>query len=256
MTMTVYPVPALRDNYIWMLVDEQAGCAFAVDPGAAKPVVAFLSEKNLFLAGVLLTHHHADHSGGISELQRQFPGLAVYGSPLSPLSILTERKGEGDVIDCGFASFTVLAVPGHTLDHQVYYGGGMLFSGDTLFSAGCGRIFEGTVSLMFASLQKLLGLPSETKMYCGHEYTEANLKFAAVVEPDNSFVSDRLREIAADKSGSVCTLPSTLGEERQFNPFLRCGESAVVHAAQRHAGRSLQDAVSVFGVLREWKNIF
>jgi len=252
--MKIFALRALRDNYIWMITDAGTGTAWAVDPGIAAPVMTFLSENNLSLKGVLLTHHHADHSGGIHELQQSCDSLQVVGSPLSPFATLTDRLGEGSSVSCGSLKLQVIPIPGHTLDHQAYYGGGMLFSGDTLFSAGCGRIFEGTVPQMYASLQKLAALPDATQIYCGHEYTAANLAFAETVEPQNRDIKNKIQ--ALKKSEKNCTLPSTLSDEKLFNPFLRCSEPAVVSAAERCAGRSLTDPVSVFGVLREWKNTF
>jgi hydroxyacylglutathione hydrolase len=250
----VVPVRALRDNYIWMIVDDAARTVWAVDPGEAEPVLHFIKKRNLVLSGILLTHHHGDHAGGIPDLLKA-AHVPVYASAKSPHAFVTHRLCEGDIAHCGTLQFEVLEIPGHTLDHAGYFGHGMLFSGDTLFSAGCGRVFEGTPAMMFATLKKLekiAVLDPATKVYCGHEYTLANLRFAKTVEPENSDISKKITQV----QNMACTLPSRLSDELLFNPFLRCEEPAVIRAAGQHAGRELSSSVEVFQVLREWKNGF
>ena len=255
--MPVIPVSALQDNYIWLMVDDKTRSAWAVDPGEAPPVLTFCDDNGLALKGVLLTHHHADHSGGIETLMGRYPTLMVSGASQSPVAILTHRMEEGETLQCGPFTLRTLAIPGHTLDHMAFVGDGILFCGDTLFSAGCGRIFEGTPGMMYASLQKLMALPEETEVYCGHEYTLANLAFAAMVEPWNPVLRAKIQQVLLMKrAGQACTLPSCLRDEKRINPFLRCAEPDVIAAAEAHAKKHLASPIAVFTELREWKNNF
>lgn len=248
----IRPIRALKDNYIWLLSDESQQQAWVVDPGDAKPVITELKKNGLTLAGILVTHHHLDHSGGIAELL-QFAGkIPVYGANNSPLSSITHRLNDNDEIACGKYQFKIIAIPGHTLDHIAYYGENSLFCGDTLFSGGCGRVFEGTYLQMFSSLKKLSALNDATNIYCGHEYTLANLYFAQHVEPNNKWIMEKI--IWAKESS--CTLPSTLGEEKLINPFLRCEILEIIQAAEKFANQTLAQPVEVFTCLREWKNKF
>ena len=217
------PLPALRDNYIWMLADTSAGTALVVDPGEARPVVEVLAADRLALTSILLTHHHADHIGGVPELAAQFPAATIHAPHDDRISRATHRVGDGDVVEIvsPAARFQVLEVHGHTRSHVAYYGEGLLFCGDTLFSLGCGRLFEGTPAEMLASLDRLAALPGNTRVCCAHEYTLANATFALTVEPDNGALLARTDAARKLRAQDAPTLPTVLGEELAANPFLR-----------------------------------
>jgi hydroxyacylglutathione hydrolase len=249
----IIPVRAFSDNYIWMLLDDN-NQVWAVDPGDSRPVIDFIRQHEYRLAGIFLTHHHLDHSGGIAELVAYAGNIPVVGSHRSQIKSINHFVQTGSQIESASFSLQTIEIPGHTLDHVAYYNNEVLFCGDTLFSAGCGRIFEGTVEMMYASLQLLLQLGDNIKVYCGHEYTLNNLLFAQMVEANNVYLTDRIEQVRKMPSENDCTLPSTLGEEKRINPFLRCREPEVVHSAELHAGRKLATEVEVFGCLREWKN--
>jgi len=253
--LEIVPLPAFQDNYIWTLRDGRH--AAVVDPGEAGPVKAYLARENLSLAAILATHHHPDHVGGIAELVAM-KKVPVFGPKGEPIPALTHPLGQDDKVSIPelAAAFTVLDIPGHTRAHVAYYGLGSLFCGDTLFACGCGRVFEGTPAQMLASLSKLAALPDETKVYCGHEYTLANIKFARAVDPGNAALAAREERATALRAAGKPTLPSTLGEERATNPFLRCGEPVVVESANKYLGSRIGDPVSVFAAIREWKNRF
>lgn len=249
----IVPVNAFKDNYVWILRDGSS--AVAVDPGEARPVLDYLSREKLSLAAILATHHHPDHVGGIAELLQEYR-VPVYGPRNEPIATLTHPVSEGDHVripELG-ASFSVLDIPGHTRAHIAYYGAGALFCGDTLFACGCGRLFEGTAEQMYASLQKLLALPDDTKVYCGHEYTLANIGFAKSVEPQNAALAKREERDKRLRASGRPTVPSTLGEEKATNPFLRCREPAVVESANKYLGARAADPVRVFAAIRDWKN--
>jgi len=256
--LNVRPVRAFADNYIWLIdAPRTPGRVVVVDPGDAAPVIAELERSGASLAAILLTHHHADHIGGVERLL-QLGEVPVVGPQDSRIPICSSRVGDGErcnLPDLGLG-FDILAVPGHTLSHIAFWGHGVLFSGDTLFSAGCGRMFEGTPSQMNTSLDRLRGLPSDTQVYCGHEYTAANLRFALAVEPDNAAILDHRDVVERLRSADVPTLPSTMGRETQINPFLRCNKDMVRAAAEAHTGRTLSAAANVFGALRAWKDQF
>lgn len=256
--LNVRPVRAFSDNYIWLIDSLRAdGRVAAVDPGDAAPVVAELQRSGASLAAILLTHHHPDHIGGVPELLRHWD-VPVFGPDDTRIAQRTHTVREGErceLPDLGL-SFETLQVPGHTLSHIAFWGHGSLFSGDTLFSAGCGRMFEGTPTQMNASLTKLKNLPPDTRMFCGHEYTAANLRFALTVEPANSAALEYQDRVEHLRAAGHPSLPSTLSLEIRVNPFLRCDDPRVVAAAERHAGRSLPGAAEVFGVLRAWKDQF
>jgi hydroxyacylglutathione hydrolase len=251
--LEIVPLPAFQDNYIWTLRDGKH--AAVVDPGEARPVQDYLAKEGLTLVAILATHHHPDHVGGIAELVTQ-DKVPVFGPKGEPIPALTHPVGQGDsaVIPALGASFSVLDIPGHTRAHVAYYGLGSLFCGDTLFACGCGRVFEGTAAQMLQSLTKLAALPDETKVYCGHEYTLANIKFARAVDPGNALLAAREERAQRLRDAGRPTLPSTLGEERATNPFLRCAEPAVVESANKYLGARAADAVRVFAAIREWKN--
>ena len=257
--MNISPIPAFTDNYIWQLNDGEQ--AYVVDPGDAKPVVNFLDNNGLKLAGILITHHHWDHTGGVKELLNAWPGIPVYG-PVNPsIADITHPLKEGDSITLLNSTFVVYELPGHTLDHIAFYherfnDHDVLFCGDTLFSSGCGRLFEGTAAQMFESLSKLKTLPAETLVYCTHEYTEANLAFAAAVEPDNKDVEHRIVEVRSLRSQNQPTVPSSLGLELKVNPFLRWDADSVIASANEQSGTMNHEAVEVFAAIRAWKDHF
>jgi hydroxyacylglutathione hydrolase len=253
--LEIVPLCAFQDNYIWTL---RAGkYAAVVDPGEARPVQEYLAREGLTLAAILATHHHPDHVGGIAELV-EMTKVPVFGPKGEPIPALTNPVGQGDSVEIPAlaASFTVLDIPGHTRAHVAYYGLESLFCGDTLFACGCGRVFEGTPEQMLASLSKLAALPDATKVYCGHEYTLANIKFARAVDPDNSVLAARAERAAKLRAAGRPTLPSTLGEERATNPFLRCAEPVVIESANKYLGARVADPARVFAAIREWKNRF
>jgi hydroxyacylglutathione hydrolase len=251
----VIPLRAFKDNYVWTLRD--AGVAAVVDPGEAQPVLGYLASENLRLVAILATHHHQDHVGGIAELLQRHP-VPVYGPRGEPITTLTHPVGGGDrvVLKELDVSFEVLDIPGHTRAHIAYYGANMLFCGDTLFACGCGRVFEGTPQQLHASLERLTTLPDETRVYCGHEYTLANIAFAKAVEPDNAALLEREASDAQLRREDRPTLPSTIGREKATNPFLRVARPAVIQSANKYLGRRISDPAGVFAALRQWKNQF
>lgn len=259
--MTLTPLPAFDDNYLWLLDNGRE--ALVVDPGDAGPVMAALDARGLTLAGILLTHHHSDHVGGVDALRPRLQG-PVYGPRHERLPEPVQRLQGGDRVELLGLAFDVLDVPGHTAGHIAYFttaadGGPLLFCGDTLFSAGCGRLFEGTPAQMHASLQALAVLPADTRVCCAHEYTLANLRFAREVDPDNAVLAAYAARCEAERAAGRPTLPALLGTETRINPFLRCAEPALREAARRHAPARLPaepGPVDVFATLREWKNGF
>ena len=258
--LTVLPVPAFNDNYIWLIA--RGTIAVVVDPGDAKPIEAVLHERGLELAAILLTHHHADHMGGVAAMSAARPrGLEVYGPRAENIPGVTIPLDDGDIVSLTTLdlSFDVIAVPGHTRGHIAYHEAGstpMLFCGDTLFAAGCGRLFEGTAAQMHASLDRLAALPAETRVYCAHEYTQSNLRFARAVEPESRALIDRERSVMATRATLQPTLPSTIALERATNPFLRADEPTVRDAAERHSPGAGASSLATFTALRRWKDSF
>lgn len=254
---SVRPIRAFSDNYIW-LIENGTGQAVVVDPGEAGPVSEALAADGLTLAGILVTHHHFDHTGGVASLAETW-GCPVVGPENPAIDAVTRRVAAGDTVHVLDSRFEVLEVPGHTLDHIAYFRPGeapLLFCGDTLFAGGCGRVFEGTFPMMFESLQRLAALPDDTRVYCAHEYTLANLAFAEAVEPDNVDLQERIAHARALREEDSPTVPSLLSTERATNPFLRCSQDAVLKglaAADRSADGRPQDR---FAALRQWKDGF
>ncbi len=256
--LKVHPVRAFADNYIWLIESPVSRThVVAVDPGEAAPVSAELRSRGLSLAAILLTHHHPDHIGGVPELLRDWP-IPVIGPDDSRIEHRTRTVRDGETCELpGLGlGFEILQVPGHTLSHIAFFGHGALFCGDTLFSAGCGRMFEGNPTQMNASLNRLSAVPGATRIFCGHEYTAANLKFAHAVEPANDAVETYRVEVERVRAAGQPSLPSSMALEIQVNPFLRCDVPVVRAAAEAHAGRPLTAPGEVFGVLRAWKDQF
>lgn len=253
----IIPIPAFKDNYIWTLHNRQH--AVVVDPGDAAPVRAYLDARKLKLAAILCTHHHNDHVGGVCELAQVY-NAQVHGPQHEDIPCLSHAAGEGDVIEVPELGIklAVLEIPGHTRGHLAYLGCGGIFCGDTLFGCGCGRIFEGTAGQLFHSLQRLADLPGETKVYCAHEYTEANIRFALACEPGNAQLKQHQEDSRALRAAGRPTLPSTIALEKATNPFLRCAMPEIIHSAERQSGLKLptDDEAAVFAALREWRNHF
>ncbi len=257
--MNLLALPAFTDNYIWMLHDGRQ--AVVVDPGDATPVVQALQHLGLQLQAILVTHHHADHVGGVDAL-RNATGARVYGPAREKIPQPVVALGAHDVVETLGLRFEVIDVPGHTAGHIAYYcaamdGAPLLFCGDTLFSGGCGRLFEGTPAQMLDSLDQLAALPADTRVCCAHEYTLSNLKFARAVEPGNETLLHHTNDCEALRSQNLPTLPSNMALERQINPFLRVRQNTVAQAAQAFDAQVQQDdAVAVLATLRQWKNEF
>ncbi len=257
--MQIDPVPAFRDNYIWLM--HRDGQAIVVDPGDAAPVARVLAERGLHLGAIVVTHHHADHVGGVNSLV-QSTGATVYGPAHSPFPNIDRRLKEGDRIELLGLAAQVYAVPGHTLDHIAYWlaqahdGAGALFCGDTMFACGCGRLFEGTAAQMNASLSRIAAFPQSALAYCAHEYTASNIRFALAVEPGNAELRAREQDCAKRRDRGEPTVPSTIALEKATNPFLRCTQPEVRAAIRRHAPGTADDEISLFGALRAWKDSF
>ncbi|MGI9275359.1 MAG: hydroxyacylglutathione hydrolase [Endozoicomonas sp.] len=261
--LRVEAIPAFTDNYIWLLYDAGLN-GVVVDPGEAGVVEDYLAENKIELQGLIITHHHADHTGGIAELtaNRDIP---VYGPENPAIKGITQTVKGGDSLNLLGTDFDILATPGHTLDHLAFFASPegrspVLFCGDTLFSGGCGRLFEGTAEQMQNSLDRLRQLPGETEVYCAHEYTQANLQFAVAVEPENQALKERVREVEQLRAENLRTVPSRIGLERMTNPFLRTSEPEVIAAAKARGTVSVinnpRQEADVLGIIREWKDNF
>ncbi|MFA7268413.1 MAG: hydroxyacylglutathione hydrolase [Sterolibacterium sp.] len=256
----IVPVRAFSDNYIWLL--RRGNQAAVIDPGDAAPVLDYLDRQQLVLCAILATHHHADHIGGIEGLLAHYE-VPVFGPSGEPIATLTHPLNDGARIELPSlaADFDVIAVPGHTRAHIAYYDSkhpscGSLFCGDTLFACGCGRVFEGTAAQLRHSLAHLAALPGATRIYCAHEYTQANIRFALAVDPDNAALHERAEEVARLCAAQQPTVPTTMAQELAVNPFLRWNAPAIIEAAQRFRGASLTQADEVFAAIREWKDGF
>ena len=254
--MKIDPIPAFDDNYIWCLSNSESNSAVVVDPGDASPVLSHLKKHGLQLTAILITHKHWDHIGGIQRLIEVYPGIPVYGPRNEMIDGVTLKVGEGESIELHEigAIFEVLDVPGHTEGHIAYLGKEVLFCGDTLFAAGCGRVFSGTHAQLNASLQKIASLSPATRLYCAHEYTLDNLGFAQWVEPESKALKQRIQRDRASRKAGLPTLPSTLKDELATNPFLRCHIPQVIEAAEKYAGRGLSGGEAVFTAIRNWKD--
>jgi len=258
---TVLAVPAFADNYIWLLGHDQGPEVAIVDPGDAHPVLAAIEAGGLRPVAILITHHHRDHTGGIEAIVARHP-VPVYGPAHEDIPHRQHPLGEGDHLPLPAisAALQVMDVPGHTRGHIAYYqppdpaGGAQLFPGDTLFTAGCGRLFEGTAEQMQHALARLRALPDDTLVYCAHEYTQANLVFAHIAEPENDAISQRLQAVRAARQAGRATVPAPLGLEKATNPFLRWDAPNLVDHAETFAGRPLKTAVEVFAAVRHWKD--
>jgi len=255
----IHPIPAFDDNYIWIFANEADKTACVVDPGDAGPVLTYLTGHGLTLTEILITHHHADHVGGLGALIERY-APRVSGPKSSGIKGITNHVFENDTVTVFDTEFLVIEVPGHTLDHIAYFSENqqrpILFCGDTLFAAGCGRLFEGTPQMMQKSLAKLSALDETTAVYCTHEYTLANLKFAVAAEPDNSALATRVDEEKTKRQQDNPTLPSSIGLELATNPFLRCDQQSLQrHMAQR-ASAMHSDELDTFTQLRQWKDNF
>lgn len=258
--LDITPINAFSDNYIWMIASADGNEAFLVDPGDGKAAQDALDKAGLRLAGVLITHHHPDHVGGLDALLSK-TNVPVYGPNNPAISQINQRVNEGDRLTVFGVEFAVMEVPGHTLDHIAYYSADagqtpVLFSGDTLFAGGCGRIFEGDPAMMCQSLLSLCNLPESTLIYCAHEYTLGNLDFALAVEPENKQLSERIEFDQQRRNNNTPTVPSTLAMELATNPFLRCDQADVITAVQDRLSQGAKEQKHVFAAVRAWKDNF
>lgn len=266
--LDVQPIKAFSDNYIWCLIDRVNQHAFVVDPGDAAPVKQYLAEHALTLKGILVTHYHPDHTGGLPELM-EANSLTIYG-PHTPAiehipnrmaqgdELVDQKVSEGDVVEILGHPFKVLETPGHTLDHIVFFSAelSILFSGDTLFYGGCGRVFEGTAEMMQHSLDKLSLLPNDTRIFCAHEYTQGNLHFAHHVETDNEALKRHIRDVESIREKGNPSVPSTIESEKLINPFLRTDQTTVIQSALNQGCRVNPSRTEVFAAIRGWKDHF
>ncbi|WP_394393177.1 hydroxyacylglutathione hydrolase [Shewanella woodyi] len=255
--LTITPIQAFNDNYIWVISKSSSPLVYVVDPGDANVVIHYLETNQLTLAGILITHHHSDHTGGIKALiEYSATDLEIYGPSSeniadinSPISTQTHIKLQALELTA-----RIYQLPGHTLGHIAYHIQDELFCGDTLFSGGCGRLFEGTASQLHHSLELLASLEQHTRVYCAHEYTLSNLKFAIQVEPNNSQLVHYYQDCQTLRANKKITLPSTINTEKEINPFLRCHIYEVVNAVNQHFNQKPVDTVTTFGLLRQWKD--
>lgn len=254
--LEVFPIPAFVDNYIWCLHNETK--AWVVDPGDATPVEQYLQSNNLTLEGVLITHHHADHIGGLKRLVTTYPNVEVYGPISTRIPFLTRQVSEGERVTLASlgCEFEVLEVPAHTKEHIAYFGAVGLFCGDTLFSAGCGRLFEGTPEQMWHNFKRFNQLPGDTKVYCTHEYTQANNQFALTISPEDKHFNQHQEYIAKQRAANLPTLPTSIEQERKVNPFMRVEDALIAKLVSDHTKMSTDTPVEVFAAMRHWKDVF
>ncbi|MCY4330376.1 MAG: hydroxyacylglutathione hydrolase [Endozoicomonadaceae bacterium] len=254
------PVSAFSDNYIWMITDKFRNTTYAVDPGEALPVERYCQKNKVRLVGILITHHHYDHTGGVDELTNNH-NIPVYG-PLGSHPKITHVLKKNDNLALPAGTFKVIAVPGHTLDHIAYFSDTLLkqpvlFIGDTLFSSGCGRIFEGNAEIMYNSVHYIRNnLHDSTLLFCAHEYTQNNLKFALCVEPSNLHLQQRIREVQQLREKNLPSVPTSLQAEKKINPFLRTEQHDIIKNCSAWCGKQLSSEISVFATLRQWKDGF
>jgi len=255
MQLKISCIKAFKDNYIWLINKDNSKNIIIVDPGDSRPVLKAVTAHQLTPVAILITHHHPDHIGGVDDLIKQF-NIPVYGPGNENIKAISHIVHEGDIItfDPLDVHFQVIEVPGHTRGHVAYYGHGVLFCGDTLFAGGCGRIFEGNPAQMYHSLEKIRDLPDETLMFCAHEYTQDNLKFAEIVEPGNPALLERIKTTAILRRQHKPTVPSSLGLEKKTNPFLRCHLPNVTQAAEAFALKPLKSGADTFSMVRYWKD--
>ncbi len=256
--MNIQPIKAFKDNYIWAMINAKNNTISIVDPGDADPVIEFINQHNLTLKTILITHKHQDHCGGVKVLQEKYHPEIIGPQHSDILTTKLVKEGDSIFLSEIDLNFQVLEIPGHTLEHIAFYcqSEKILFCGDTLFSAGCGRVFEGTYDQMWNSLEKMLALPNDTKIYCGHEYTESNLKFAKAIEPKNCDIDIYIEQVADLIKNQQPTLPSTLLLEKKINPFLRVSESAIITTLELRTGLKLTNPAHIFAEIRKWKNQF
>lgn len=255
--LNIIPILAFEDNYIWTLRNDQF--AIVVDPGDAIPVIKYLEENKLQLLAILVTHHHRDHIGGINDLVELY-NTPVYGPRKEKIPHMTFPMGEGDAIEFNQLNFKakVIDIPGHTLGHIAYLWNGGMFCGDTMFTCGCGKIFEGTPEQLHHSLQRLASQPDDTLVYCTHEYTEYNTPFAQICEPSNLKLKQRIMDAEALRAKNIPTVPSTIRLEKETNPFLRCKEIEIIQHIEQQFGVKLpsNDEQAAFTALRKWRDLF
>lgn len=264
--INITPIPALDSNYFWVIqTDLNQPFVYLLDPGAASPIIAHLAQHQLIPKAILITHRHRDHTDGINDLLRQWP-IPVYGPDSPAIPQVTHKLYDGDRLSLAGLQLEVIAVPGHTTEHIAFYlaesidAASMLndppalFCGDALFAAGCGRMFDGPADVMWDSLCKLAALPDETRVYCAHEYTLANLAFAHTVEPNNTDIAQRYEQISHLRATNGISLPSTIALEKRTNPFLRCQATAVRHFVEQWSGRVMSSSTEVFALLRQAKD--
>jgi len=256
--MNIQSIKAFNDNYIWLISTNEGN--LVIDPGESTPVLDFLTSNSIELTDILLTHHHYDHVGGVTELKKSITGKVIGPNNLN-IEGIDQKVSEGTLVNSCGLNFRVIEIPGHTLDHIAYFSDDdkepLLFCGDTLFSAGCGRVFEGTFQQMYESIMRIKSLPINTLIYCGHEYTLANLKFALQVEPKNSDIKNHIKFCKEVLQNNQATLPSSLQLELKINPFLRCDDDELRESISHKydSSKSIDDS-SVFEYLRKWKDSF